>query len=74
MYLADIKNFVEIFEIFLLPNEFLQNIGMRWLHSFWGPELAHFGPLDGLLSIDLKVPLSRLKLGRISTLTKLSFT
>ena len=28
--------------------DFLQNIGMKWLQSFWGPEVANFGPLDGL--------------------------
>ena len=47
---------------------------MRRLQSFWGPEVAHFGPLDGPLSMDLEVPFFRLKLGRISTLTMLSFT
>ena len=44
---------------------------MIWLQSFWGPEVAHFGPLGGALSIDLEVPF-RLKLGRASTLTMLS--
>ena len=53
---------------------FLQNIGMRWLQSFWGPEVANIGPLDGPLSIDLEVPFFRLKLGRTSALTMLSFT
>ena len=47
---------------------------MRRLQSFWGPEVAHFGPLDGPLSMDLEVPFFRLKLGRTSTLTMLSFT
>ena len=56
------------------PNDFLQNIGMRWLQSFWGPEVANIGPLDGPLSIDLEVPFFRLKLGRTSALTMLSFT
>ena len=45
---------------------------MRRLQSFWEPEVAHFGPLDGPLSMDLEV-LFRLKLGR-TTLTMLSFT
>ena len=36
---------------------------MRWLQSFWGPEVAHFGPLYGPLSIDLEIPFFRLKLG-----------
>ena len=35
---------------------------MRWLQSFWGPEVAHFGPLDGTLSTDLEVSFFRLKL------------
>ena len=47
---------------------------MRRLQSFWGPEVAHFGPLDGPLSMDLEVPFFRLKLGRTSTVTMLSFT
>ena len=42
---------------------------MRWLQSFWGPEVAYFGPLDGTRSIDLEVPFLRLKLGRNSTLS-----
>ena len=42
---------------------------MRRLQSFWGSEVAHFGPLDGPLSMDLEVPFFRLKLGRTSTLT-----
>ena len=45
---------------------------MRRLQSFWGHEVAHFGPLDGFLSMDLEVPFFRLKLGRTSTLTMLS--
>ena len=45
---------------------------MRRLQSFWGPEVAHFGPLDGPLSMDLEVPFFRLKLGKTSTLTMLS--
>ena len=53
---------------------FLQNIGLRWLQSFWGPEIAHFGPLDGPFSIKLEVPFLRLKLDRTSTLTMLCFT
>ena len=47
---------------------------MRWLQSFWGPEVAHFGPLDSAISIDLEVPFFRLKLSITSTLTMLSFT
>ena len=42
--------------------------------NFWGPEVAHFGLLDGPLSIDLEAPFFGLKLGRTSTLTTLSFT
>ena len=41
---------------FIRLSDFLQNIDMRWHQSFWGPEVAHFGPLDGALSIDLEVP------------------
>ena len=29
---------------------------MQRFQSFWGPEAAHFGPLDGPLSMDLEVP------------------
>ena len=47
---------------------------MRRLQSFWVPEVAHFGLLDGPLSMDLEVPFFRIKLGRTSTLTMLSFT
>ena len=47
---------------------------MRCLRSFWEPEVAQFGPLGGPLSIDLEVPFLRLKLGRTSTLTMLSFS
>ena len=47
---------------------------MRCHQSFWGPEVGHFEPLDGPLNIDLEVPFFRFKLGRISTLTTLSFT
>ena len=47
---------------------------MRRLQSFWKPEVAHFGPLDGPFSNDLEVPFFRLKLGISSTLTVLSFT
>ena len=46
----------------------------EWLQSFWGPEVAQFGPLDGPLSIDLEVPFFRLKLGKTSTLPLLSVT
>ena len=35
---------------------------MRWLQSFWVAKVAHFGSLDGPLSIDLEVPFFRLKL------------
>ena len=47
---------------------------MQRLQSFWGPEVAHFGPLDGPLSMDLQIPFFRLKLGRTSTLSIVSFT
>ena len=47
---------------------------MRRLESFWRSEVAHFGPLDGPLSMDLEVPVFRLKLGRTYTLNMLSFT
>ena len=36
---------------------------MRRLQSFWGPEVAHIGPLDGPLSMDIEVSFFRLKLG-----------
>ena len=43
---------------------------MRRLQSFWGPEVAHFWPLDSPLSMDLEVPFFRLKLGRTSTFSR----
>ena len=36
---------------------------MRRLQSFWEPEIAQFGPLDGPLSMDLEDQFFRLKLG-----------
>ena len=55
------------------PNDALQNIGIRWLQSFLWAEVAHFGPLDGPLSMDLEVPFFRPKLGRTSVKFLLSF-
>ena len=35
---------------------------MRWLQSFWGPEVAYFGPLEDPLSMDQEIPFIKHKL------------
>ena len=47
---------------------------MRWLQSFRGPEVAHFGPLEDPLNMELENQFLKLKVSKTSTLTLLSFT
>ena len=46
------------------PKDLFKIIGMQWLQTFWGPEVAHFGPIKRALSMDLETQFFKLKLGR----------